>query len=65
VSSESRYQVLPCGLGSFGVYDNQDRRWVRAYSGDAARRTADAKLRSLHLRQERPELTSTRGGRSR
>ena len=65
MSSESRYQVLPCGLGSYGVYDNQDRRWVKAYSGDAARRAADTKLRSLHLRQERPELTSTRGGRSR
>ena len=60
MSSESRYQVLPCGLGSFGVYDNQDRRWVRAYSGDAARRAADTKLRSLHLRQERPEPARTR-----
>ncbi len=42
-----RYETIPCGGGSWGVYDHLNRRWIQAYTGSGARSEADRKLREV------------------
>ena len=39
-AAQPRFQVLPVGLGSWGVYDHGKRRWAVAYTGRGAQQAA-------------------------
>jgi hypothetical protein len=62
VSSEPRFQVLPCGSGSWGLYDNHNRQWVRAYTGPRSRDSAEQVRKERAEPRERATRTT---GRSR
>lgn len=60
MSAGARYEVRPCGGGSHGVYDTQDNRWVRAWTGPYSRDVAERRLRERGPQQERPEPARAR-----
>jgi len=61
VSGPTRFVVRPCGAGSWGLYDNHDRRWVNAYTGPQARETAEQRQRERA--EPQPRLRTHRRSR--
>lgn len=60
MSGGVRFEVRPVGGGSHGVWDTQDNRWVKAWTGPQSREIAARRLRERGPQQERPQPTRTR-----